>query len=61
MNRKELDKEKEKLLEEYFSAKIEGYYEGYDFEDYLIRIIDLVQCELKDLHSLLLNREGELI
>jgi len=58
MNRKELDKEKEKLFEEYMSAQVEGYHKGYDFEDYLIRIIDLVQCELKNLHSLLLSREG---
>lgn len=48
MNREELDKEREKLLEDYMSAQVEGYHKGYDFEDYLIMIIDLIQYELKD-------------
>ena len=36
MNRKELDERKEELWKDYQSAQVEGYFEDYDFEDFLI-------------------------
>ena len=47
MNRKELDERKEELWKDYQSAQVEGYFEDYDFEDFLIFMHDLVADELK--------------
>jgi len=44
LNREELDKRKEELWKDYQSAQVEGYFEDYDFEDYMIFIIG----EMKD-------------
>ena len=48
LNREELDKRKRIMYEEFMSEQVEGYHKGYNFEDYLIMIIDLIQYELKD-------------
>lgn len=47
MNRKELDERKAELWEDYQSAQVEGYFEDYDFEDYIIYMHDLLVAELK--------------
>ena len=47
MNRKALDERKEELWKDYQSAQVEGYFEDYDFEDFLIFMHDLVADELK--------------
>ena len=47
MNKEELHKRKEELWEDYQSAQVEGYFEDYDFEDYIIYMHDLVVAEWK--------------
>tara|TARA_B100001113_G_scaffold322693_1_gene293278 strand:+ start:3211 stop:3435 length:225 start_codon:yes stop_codon:yes gene_type:complete len=48
LNREELDKLKIIMYANFISEQVEGYHKGYDFEDYLIMIIDLIEYELKD-------------
>ena len=47
MNKEELNKRKEELWKDYQSAQVEGYFEDYDFEDYIIYMHDLVVAEWK--------------
>tara|TARA_R110002051_G_scaffold266385_1_gene326119 strand:+ start:567 stop:782 length:216 start_codon:yes stop_codon:yes gene_type:complete len=47
LNREELNKTKEELWKDYQSAQVEGYFEDYDFEDYIIYMYDLVVAEWK--------------
>ncbi len=47
LNKEELHKRKEELWEDYQSAQVEGYFEDYDFEDYIIYMHDLVVAEWK--------------
>jgi|TARA_R100000482_G_scaffold19458_1_gene5593 hypothetical protein len=47
MNREELEKRKIELWEDYQSAQVEGYFEDYDFVEYMIYMHDLVADELK--------------
>ena len=53
LNREELEKRKIEFWEEYQSAQVEGYFEDYDFVEYLIYMHDLVVAEFwgnKDEH-----------
>ena len=55
LNREELNKRKEELWKDYQSAKVEGYFVDYDFEDYMIFMHDFVlaewQCASKELRE----------
>jgi len=48
MNREELDKEKRVMREDFKIEQERGYHEGYDFEDYLIMLLDLLQYEVRN-------------
>ena len=45
MEREELDKRKEELWKDYQSAQVQGYFEDYDFVEYMIYMHDLVVAE----------------
>tara|TARA_R100000458_G_C8151243_1_gene158796 strand:+ start:132 stop:341 length:210 start_codon:yes stop_codon:yes gene_type:complete len=45
MNRDELEKSRDKLWKDYQSSLVEGHFEGYDFEDYLIYLHDMLLGE----------------
>ena len=47
LNREDLDKSKEELWKDYQSAQVEGFFEDYSFEDYIIFMYDFVLAELK--------------
>ncbi len=47
MNREELEKRKEELWKDYQSAQVEGYFEDYDFVEYMIYMHDFVSDELR--------------
>ena len=45
LNREELDKRKEEFWKDYQSAQVEGFFEDYDFVDYIIYMHDFVVAE----------------
>jgi len=45
LNREELDKRKEELWKDYQSAQVQGFFEDYDFEDYMVYMYDLISAE----------------
>ena len=47
LNREELEKRKIELWEDYQSAQVQGYFDDYDFIEYMIYMHDLVSYELR--------------
>ena len=45
MEREELDKRKEELWKDYQSAQVQGYFEDYDFVEYMIYMHDFILAE----------------